>query len=75
MTLHDKLKEIPVEFNTTETGRLVLSDSTISAIIQAVAERLPGEDTMPVLDDFDRGYVKAWNAYREEVRKVLAEKL
>lgn len=67
MTLHDRLKEIPVEFNTIETGRLVLSDSTITAIIAAVAERLPGfaKSNDPML------FAKGWNAYRKEVLKVL----
>ena len=77
MTLHDKLKEIPGEFNTTETGRLVISDSTISSIIQAVTERLPGEMEYNLQNSFEKAILESmhkngWNAYREEVRKVLA---
>lgn len=76
MTLHDRLKGIPVEFNTTETGRLVLSDSTISAIIAAFTERLPeGKERIEWHHLVDSYYRNGWNAYRQEVRKVLGEKL
>lgn len=69
MTLHDKLKEILPD----------VPPSTIAAIIQAVKERLPGavHDIMPYINgEFMPGQKRrGWNAYREEVRKVLGEKL
>lgn len=79
MTLHDKLKEIleKHEYEALLHDKFAIipdpAPSTIAAIIQAVAERLPGERDEPkIIHDWDFGHVAGWNAYREEVRKVLA---
>lgn len=78
MTLHDKLKEIidnhaNLYYEALERGFSEPSiDNTVTAIIQAVAERLPGEKDYPDFGLLTETYYRnGWNAYREEVRKVL----
>ena len=75
MTLHDKLKEIIDRHN---YNLCMLPGSpdqeTISAIIQAFTERLPGEFVEPPKRYSEQCFDNGWNAYREEVRKVLEEK-
>lgn len=74
MTLHDKLKEILEQHDFLMSGPDVeCTPSTISAIIQAVAERLPGEKEYPDCEHLTETYYRnGWNAYRQEVRKVLS---
>ncbi|UXO94112.1 hypothetical protein Pan5_70 [Pseudanabaena phage Pan5] len=73
MTLHDQLNIILIQYRAgkgmeEEGGYPDPTPDTISAIIQAVTERLPGE-----MGDhpYRAGLHYGWNAYREEVRKVL----
>lgn len=75
MTLDERLKEI-LDKHDNELARWDKGNgpyptpSTILAIKQAVFDSLPGEQDDYLCDDpaWDAG----WNAYREEVRKVLS---
>lgn len=75
MTLHDRLKEIIEQYYNdwyehSERGRHPdPTEPTITAIIAAFTERLPGEkEEHPAY----WGYEDGWNAYRQEVLKVLS---
>lgn len=81
MTLHDKLKEIidnhaNLYYEALERGFSEPSiDNTVTAIIAALVERLPGGKNdirvNDLADDWYIGRQVGWNAYREEVMKVL----
>lgn len=72
MNIHEKLKSIIQDY--AENSKP--TDSTITAIITAVVERLPGEAAKPPVERPEIKWImQGWNAYREEVVKVLEEKL
>ena len=75
MTLREQLNEILEKHN----HNLCMlpghpNEATISAIIDAFTERLPGEFVEPPKRYSEQCFDNGWNAYRQEVLKVLGEK-